>query len=154
MDKKEKLQQLLKRKEKADSLTTQEKLRWKDAIIQLEQEIKDLRQEIKQESMTEEEAMILNLFALNKTAIQYLYEKLMGEGSNIIEEFIDEITASVYDYFQTKEREHLEKAKLVQDTLLESLYQNYKGKIEKEKEMQIDEDFQQLGFQETKEFTP
>ncbi|SET46279.1 hypothetical protein SAMN05660297_02477 [Natronincola peptidivorans] len=153
MDKKEKLQQLLKRKERADALPAQGKLKWKDEIIKLEKELQALKQELEEDmkvqqvqQLTEEESMILDLLALNKTAIQYLYEKFINSNNDIIEEFIDGMIAAIYDYLQTKDKEELIKAKTLNDVLLDTIYQNCRSKEAGK--------YKQLGFEETKEQTP
>ncbi|AOY74709.1 hypothetical protein [Clostridium formicaceticum] len=153
MDKKEKLQQLLKRKERADVLPSQVKLKWKDEIIKLEKEIHRLKQELEKgqktqgiQGITEEESILLSLLALDKTAIQYLYEKFIDDNSSIIEEFIEGMITAIYDYFHTKNKEELIKAKAFNDVLLETVYKNCKGKEV--------EEYKQMGFVEVKEPTP
>ncbi|ABW18840.1 hypothetical protein [Alkaliphilus oremlandii] len=146
MGKEEKLKLLLKRKEKADGLTPKEKLRWKNEIIKIEQEIKALKLELEREQLTEEEKIILDIFSLNKAAALYLYESYIAENTAVIEEFINEILAGIYDYFKTNDIEHLEKSKAVTNVLLDTIYQNH---IEK-----INEGNKQLEFIKTNEPTP
>ncbi|SDL09416.1 hypothetical protein [Natronincola ferrireducens] len=150
MDKKEKLQQLLRRKERADTLPAQTKIKWKDEIIKLEKKIKALKEELEEEGklqqakqMTEGESMVLDLLALNSTATLYLYESFVDINNSIIEEFMEEMLAAIYDYFETKDKEALNKAKTLNHVLLDTIYQNCKRK-------EVGE-HKQLGFKETKE---
>lgn len=146
MDINERLNVLLMRKEKADSLSPKEKLRWKNEIIKVEQEIKTLKLELEREKLTEEEKIILDIFSLNKAAVQYLYESHISQNAAVIEEFIDEILSGIYDYFKTKDLEHLEKSKAITNVLLDTTYQNHKEKT--------NEHNKQLEFTKTNEPTP
>jgi len=146
MGKEEKLKFLLERKEKADRLPPKEKLKWKSEIIKIEQEIKALKLELEREQLTEAEKIILDIFSLNKAAVLYLYKSFIDENPTVIEEFIDEILAGIYDYFKRKDIEDLKKSKAVTNVLLDTIYQNHKEKINEGKK--------QLEFIKTNESTP